>query len=110
MVCLLYRYLLGPAPQEHPPLYEWQLHVGKPRVAREGELGLAPSTPISILILEGVGVTAVGAEDITAKDDLTQILTYLGFTWNLVECVHIHIVTSWSGLVPTGLDYPTQAP
>ena len=76
-------------------------------MAQQAELTSAPPAAVTVFINYRVRVMANRAEQFTrAEDGFPQVLAHLGFSWYLIEFVHVHNFTSFLWTVPSGLDYP----
>src|SRR3990167_10045885 len=79
-------------------------------MAQQAELTSAPPAAVTVFINYRVRVVANRAEQFTrAEDGFPQVLAHLGFSWYLIEFVHVHNFTSFLWTVPSGLDYPKQS-
>src|SRR3990167_7143634 len=76
-------------------------------MAQQAELTSAQPAAVTVFINYRVRVVANRAEQFTrAEDGFPQVLAHLGFSWYLIEFVHVHNFTSFLWTVPSGLDYP----
>ena len=74
---LQHRFSHRPAPQERPPLLEWQLQVREPGMREEREPTAARDTPVSIFIPQDSATPAEWTEHVFAEQSPPQELPNL---------------------------------